>query len=324
MRDFAYHRATSLADAKQALSAGGALALAGGTTLVDLAKLNVLVPEVVVDLSALPGMADIALRDGRLHIGALARMTDVARHPDIRSLAPAIASALELAASGQIRNMATIGGNLLQRTRCAYYRDPSTYARCNKRVPGSGCAAKDGVTPNHAILGTTDACIAAYPGDLGVALAALDATVHTDMRVVPFADLFLPPGSESGRETILDADEIITGVSIEPGSATARSTFLKIRDRQSYEFAAVSVAVALDLAGPRPDIRIAVGGVSARPWRLGAVEDALRQGSLDLTRIRAAAGLAGVGARCTPDNGFKLILLTRAVERALTTALDLS
>ncbi len=321
MKDFAYCRPTSLAEARRALSAPGAMALAGGTTLVDLAKLGVLRPDLVVDLTALEGLSDIAVQDGRLRIGALARMSDVARHPEVRSRAPAISASLDLAASGQIRNMATIGGNILQRTRCAYYRDPLSYPACNKRVPGTGCAAQGGVTHAHAILGASDACIATYPGDLAVALAGLDAIVHTDRRDIAVLDLFPAPGTMAG-ETILAPDEIVLAVSLECCRAAERSSYLKIRDRQSYEFAAVSVALALDVDGPERDIRIAVGGVAARPWRLPEVEAALKAGPLDAGHIRAAAALAAAHARAGEDTHARATLLTRAVERALTSALE--
>lgn len=321
MTPFSYHRAASLADAKRALAQPGAQVLAGGTTMTDLLKLDVLRPSLLVDILSLPDLTQVSLDHGRLRIGALARMADVARDPAVREHAPVIAASLDLAASAQIRNMATIGGNILQRTRCAYFRDPSSYRACNRRSPGSGCAAEGGATHNHAVLGTTDACLAAYPGDLGVALAALDALVHTDMRDIPFSGLFRDAGNGEGRDTVLSPEEIILGVSFRTGPAVARSSYLKVRDRQSYEFAAVSVALALDVDGRERDIRIAVGGVATRPWRLHAVEHALSEGPLDRERIRAAAGLAAIDAVTTRDNAHKVTLLCRAVERALATAL---
>jgi xanthine dehydrogenase YagS FAD-binding subunit len=320
MNRLAYMRASSLQEAKQALALPGSIALAGGTTVVDLAKLGALKPDLLVDIGSLPGLDAVGIDAGRLHIGALARMADVSRHADVRRLAPAIARSLELAASGQIRNMATIGGNILQRTRCAYFRDALTYDACNRRRPGSGCAAVGGVTPNHAVLGGTDACMATYPGDLAVALAALDAVVHTDMRDVPLVDLFADAGT--GRETVLADDEIVTAVSVAADAGAARSSYLKVRDRQSYEFAAVSVALAVDLTADSPHIRVAVGGVATRPWRLPSAEAVLRAGPPTRSRIAEAAATAACGARTTPDNHFKVRLLTRTLERALLTALD--
>lgn len=322
MNRLAYCRPASLVEARQSLSAPGAIPLGGGTTVADLAKLDVLAPDMLVDLTALPGLDAIELKDGRLHIGALARMADVAGNPDVRRAAPAIASSLDLAASAQIRNMATIGGNLLQRTRCAYFRDPGSYTACNRRAPGSGCAASGGITHNHAILGVTDACMATYPGDLAVSLAALDATVHTDWRDIALLDLHVQPGT--GIETVLARDELITGVSIAADAGAARSSYLKVRDRQSYEFAAVSVALAVDLSGPRPDIRVAVGGVATRPWRLPAVEAVLADGPVTVGRVAEACARAAEGARTTENNHFKIRLLTRSLERALLKALNLS
>jgi xanthine dehydrogenase YagS FAD-binding subunit len=322
MNRLAYLRASSLQEAKQALALPGSIALAGGTTVVDLAKLGAMKPDLLVDIGGLAGLDAVRVDAGRLHIGALARMADVSRNADVLRLAPAIAESIERAASGQIRNMATIGGNILQRTRCAYFRDASTYAACNRRTPGSGCAAIGGVTPNHAILGATDACMATYPGDLAIVLAALDATVHTDMRDVALVDLFAEAGS--GRETVLADDEIITAVSVAADAGAARSSYLKVRDRQSYEFAAVSVALAFDLTGNGPQIRVAVGGVATKPWRLPSVEAVLRAGPPSRARIAEAAATAAGDARSTPDNHFKMRLLTRTLERALLTALDLS
>ncbi|RST85222.1 xanthine dehydrogenase family protein subunit M, partial [Aquibium carbonis] len=283
MNRLAYMRVGSLAEARQALALPGSIALAGGTTVTDLAKLDVLMPDRLVDIMGIPGLDGIAVEAGRLRIGALARMADVARHGEVRRLAPAIAASLECAASAQIRNMATMAGNILQRTRCAYFRDPASYPACNRRTPGSGCAAIGGVTHNHAILGVTDACMASYPGDLAIVLAALDAVVHTDARDIAIGDLFAEPGS--GTETILAAGEIVTAVSVAADAGAARSSYLKVRDRQSYEFAAVSVALAVDLTRDQPDIRVAVGGVATRPWRLPAVEAALRAGPPSRERL---------------------------------------
>lgn len=320
MNRLAHLRAASLAEAKRALSIPGAMVLAGGTTVVDLAKLDALKPEILVDIGALPGLDGVEVARGRLRIGALARMADVSRNADVRRLAPGIVQSLELAASAQIRNMATIGGNILQRTRCAYFRDARTYRACNRRTPGSGCAAIGGVTRNHAILGVTDACMATYPGDLAVVLAALDAVVHTDMRDIPILALFAEAGC--GAETVLAPDEIVTAVSVEADAGAARSSYLKVRDRRSYEFASVSVALAVDGTGDRPQVRVAVGGVATRPWRLASVEAVLRAGRPTRERIAEAAATAAEGARTTADNRFKTRLLTTSLERALLDALD--
>jgi len=322
MNRLAYLRAASLAEAKRALAAPGSMILAGGTTVVDLAKLDALKPDILVDIGALAALDGVDVAQGRLRIGALARMADVARNAEVRRLAPGIVQSLELAASAQIRNMATIGGNILQRTRCAYFRDARTYAACNRRAPGSGCAAAGGVTHGHAILGISDACMATYPGDLAVMLAALDAVVHTDLRDLPLLDLFAEAGS--GTETVLAPDEIVTAVSVAADAAAARSSYLKVRDRRSYEFASVSVALAVGGTGDRPQVRVAVGGVATKPWRLPSVEAVLGAGSPTRERIAAAAALAAEGARTTPDNAFKTRLLTRSLERALLLALEAS
>jgi xanthine dehydrogenase YagS FAD-binding subunit len=256
--------------------------LAGGTTLLDLMKLNVERPASVVDITRLPGLDAIEVADDAIRIGALARMSKVADRPGIKNAAPVLSESLWRAASAQRRNMASIGGNLMQRTRCTYFRDPGAYANCNKRNPGSGCAAISGINRNHAILGTSEACIAIYPGDFAVALVAFDATVivrGSVERRVPVDRFFLLPGTTPHREHALAPGEMIVAVEVLRSPALKRSNYLKFRDRAYYEFAAASAAVGIELADDGHtirDVRIAVGGVATKPWRLQAVEAALK------------------------------------------------
>jgi xanthine dehydrogenase YagS FAD-binding subunit len=327
MIDFDYVRATSLDEATAKARAPGAMLLAGGTTLLDLAKSNIAQPNCLIDIGRLPGLRDITEQDERIVIGALATMSHVAANPLIRAHAPAIEQSLLLAASAQLRNMATIGGNLLQRTRCAYFRDPAAYPACNKRLPGSGCSADGAVLRDHAILGGSPHCVALYPGDLAVALTTLDATVHTTSREIPIDDLFVVPGTTPQRETILEPGEIITAVSIRRSPATKRSVYLKVRDRASYEFASASAAVWLDLeADGRTirDLRVALGGVATRPWRAAGVEAALRGQQVDETVIRTASRLAVECAQAAPANTYKIDLAPRVVARAILAAGALS
>ena len=327
MIDFDYARADTLAEATARAGANGAMLLAGGTTVLDLAKSDVVRPELLVDIGRLPGMRDIAEQDGAIVIGALATMSRVAADLIVRARAPAVAQSLLLAASAQLRNMATVGGNLLQRTRCAYFRDPAAYLDCNKRHPGSGCAAQGAVLRDHAVLGGSESCIALYPGDLAVALTALDATVRTTRREIGIGDLFLVPGDTPERETILEAGEIITALVIPNSAAVQRSVYVKVRDRQSYEFASASAAVGLALeADGRTigDIRVALGGVATKPWRATAVEAALRGQKLDEAIIRRASLAAVDGSRASKANHYKIELAPRVVARAILTAGGLS
>jgi xanthine dehydrogenase YagS FAD-binding subunit len=320
MRDFSYLRAASADDARNAAQQAGAMLLAGGTTLLDLAKCGVAEPETVVDITHLSGMGGIAVDAAGATIGALARMSEVADHEDMRAAFPAVSESLSLAASAQLRNMATIGGNLLQRTRCPYFRDPGAFSACNKRNPGSGCAAIGGVTRNHAVLGTSEACIAAYPGDLAVALVAFDAAVELGNRKVAIDDLFLTPGNTPDRETVLQRGEMITAVSIPASAAARNSTYLKVRDRQSYEFAAASAAVGIEFeADGRTvrDIRVALGGVATKPWRARAVEQALAGKLLDVETVTQASRLAMEGAVAHGGNSYKIELAPRVVARAI-------
>ncbi len=320
MRSFSYVRANSATDASQAAQQAGAMLLAGGTTLLDLAKCGVTEPETVIDITHLSGMGGITVDAAGATIGALARMSEVADHHDIRLAFPAVSESLSLAASAQLRNMATIGGNLLQRTRCSYFRDPSAFPACNKRNPGSGCAAIGGVTRNHAVLGTSEACIASYPGDLAVALVAFDAVVETGNRKIAVDDFFLIPGTTPNKETVLQPGEIITAITIPVSAAARNSTYIKVRDRQSYEFAAASAAVGLELeADGRTvrDIRVALGGVATRPWRARDVEQALAGKVLSAELVEKASRLAMEGAVSHAGNRYKIELAPRVVARAI-------
>jgi xanthine dehydrogenase YagS FAD-binding subunit len=254
MRAFAYERVPNASAATQAAAASGTQAsfLAGGTTLLDLMKLDVMRPQTVIDINPLDRTAHgrITVDQKGLHLGSLVRMADAADHADIQRQYPVIAQSLKLAASQQIRNMASLGGNVLQRTRCTYFRDVS-YAACNKRSPGSGCAALEGVNRMHAVLGVSDHCIATYPGDFGQALVALDASVDlaglSGTRTIPFAKLHRKPGDRPDQETTLRPGELIVSFTVPAAPWTRRSLYLKVRDRESYEFALASAAVALDL-----------------------------------------------------------------------------
>jgi xanthine dehydrogenase YagS FAD-binding subunit len=289
--------------------------LAGGTTLVDLMKINVLTPQHVLDINRLP-LRGIDTSDG-LRIGALERMSDIAGHPGVY---PVISRALLLSASQQLRNMASIGGNLLQRTRCTYYRDVAM--PCNKRQPGSGCPAISGANRMHAVLGTSDSCVATHASDVAVALVALGAEIRlvsaTGSRTVKLADLYRLPGDTPEVETDLRPGELISEVLVPRLDWASRSTYVKVRDRQSYEFALCSAAVALDVRDARiVDARVAVGGVATVPWRLESVEAALRGAPVSLESFEAAASVAADGATPLSANGFKVSLLKRTVVRAL-------
>ncbi|MEC3993771.1 xanthine dehydrogenase family protein subunit M [Actinacidiphila sp. DG2A-62] len=319
MRAYDFAAPRSLRSALDKADADSAY-LAGGTTLVDLMKLDVMTPSRVVDINRLP-LHGVRLDRQGLHIGALDRMSDVADHPLVRTRYPVISRALELSASPQLRNMASIGGNLLQRTRCGYFRDLST--PCNKREPGSGCSALDGQNRTHAVLGGSDACVATHPGDLAVALIALDTVVHLygsgGARDVPLADFYLLPGRTPHLENTLRPGELVTGITVPALRWAADSTYVKVRDRASYEFALASAAVALDVRGRTiVEARVAVGGVGTRPWRLRQVEQALAGRPLAAATYETAAGHAADGARPLRHNAFKIPLLRRTLVRALT------
>lgn len=334
MRPFAYSRAGS---AQAAIEAHGAQRfaaslpsvhapsqyIAGGTTMTDLMKLDVMRPIRLTDVNALERTpsGDIEFGPRGLWLGALVRMAEAADHPDVYNNYPVIAQSLMLAASPQIRNMASLGGNVLQRTRCTYFRDVS-YAACNKRKPGSGCAAMDGMNRRHAVLGVSDQCIASYAGDFAQALIALDANVELagrdETRIIPFAELHRAPGDTPQIETNIRPGELILAFMVPPLPWARRSVYLKIRDRQSYEFALASAAVALDRDGDAiRDVRIALGGVAAVPWRAHEAEATLRGKSLDDDAFKQAADAAFTQARPRDHNRFKIELGKRTLVRAL-------
>lgn len=324
MRPFAYERAGDPAAAVRAAASGAAI-LAGGTTLLDLMKLDVLRPERVADVNGLAALGEVRAEAGGLRLGALARMAEVAADPAVQRDYPVIAESLRLAASAQLRNMASLGGNVLQRTRCAYFRDVS-YAACNKRAPGSGCAALGGVNRLHAVLGTSEHCIASYPGDFAQALIALDASVETEgpggPRRFPFAALHRRPGDRPDLETTLGAGELITGFVVPALPWARRSRYVKVRDRESYAFAIASAAVVLDLGdGQRVrEARIALGGVATTPWRAREAEAVLAGQVLDEATASRAADAAFRDARTHGENGFKPELGRRTLVRALLEA----
>ena len=326
MRPFRYEHAPDRAAALRAGGAEGANYLAGGTTLIDLMKLDVMRPTTVVDINGLAREhGEIHAEPERLQLGALARLSDVADNPTVRRDYPVIAQSLDLAASQQLRNMASLGGNVLQRTRCYYFRDVS-WSACNKRKPGSGCTALQAPNRNLAVLGVSDHCIANYPGDFAVALAALGATVDLEgpsgRRVIPFEELHRLPGDRPDIETTLKPGELITGFSVPAGPWTRRSLYLKIRDRQSYEFALASAAVALDLdgGGVVREARIGVGGVAAKPWRSPEAEAQLRGKPLNEATARAAADAAFANAVTHGELKFKPELGRRTLVRGLLQA----
>ncbi|MER7564112.1 xanthine dehydrogenase family protein subunit M [Streptomyces sp. NPDC097941] len=319
MHPFSFTKAANTREALNAGRAGGRY-IAGGTTLVDLMRETVERPDSLVDISGLPMREVTATERGGLRIGALVTMSEVATHPKVRVLYPVVSEALELSASAQLRNMATIGGNIMQRTRCTYFRDVT--AACNKREPGSGCAALHGVNRTHAILGTSDACVATHPSDAAVAFAALEATVHLlgpdGARQVPFAAFLLRPNSTPQREQALRKGDLITAVEIPALPRPLMSGYLKVRDRQSYEFALTSAAVALHIrGGVIREARVAAGGVGTVPWKLPAVEQHLVGERPSGALWSAAAAKAADGARPLQHNRFKVELLKRTVERQL-------
>lgn len=297
--------------------------IAGGTDMVQLLQENVRRPERLVSLARLLDNR-IEIGDGGLRIGAAATMAEVAAHNTVREQFPVIAEALLNSASPQVRNQATIGGNVLQRTRCPYFRDVG-YTACNKRAPGSGCAAVGGENRWHAVLGTSEHCIAAHASDLAVALVALDAEIDvrgpSKERRLPLRELYKLPGSTPHMETVLEPGEVITAISVPSSAEARRSHYLKVRDRASFEFAVVSAAVALDVDQHRiRRARIAVGGVGTVPWRLTHAEDAMAGSALEPAAIGRAAALAANGARGWGHNDFKISLMQRTIVRAVETA----
>jgi xanthine dehydrogenase YagS FAD-binding subunit len=293
-------------------------------------KLDVMRPEMLVDIGDVRRTGPhIDRRGDTVYVGAETRMAEAAGDPDLQRDYPLVVQSLDLAASPQIRNMATLGGNVLQRTRCSYFRDPS-WSACNKRDPGSGCAALDGINRKHAVLGISDQCIAAYPGDFAQALIALDALVEIagggGIRLVPFAQLHRAPGDTPHIETILAPGDLITGFALPVAPWTRRSVYVKVRDRESYEFALASAAVALDLAvdGTVNGARIALGGVATKPWRAREAEAALAGKHLDQGTARQAAEIAFAGAETRNGNAYKPELGKRTLVRALLQASELS
>ncbi len=332
MRPFTYQRASDPISASAATldirsndMAERPQFLAGGTTLLDLMKLDVMRPERVVDINGLDAsLGAIELRSDGLRLGALVRMATAADDPLIGQSYPVIAQSLELAASPQLRNMASLGGNVLQRTRCNYFRDAS-WSACNKRAPGSGCAALEGVNRKHAVLGTSEHCIATYPGDFAQALVALGAVVEIlgpeGTRAMPFEALHRPPGDTPQIETTLAPGELITAFFVPAGPWTRRSVYLKVRDRESYEFALAAAVVALDLRdGQVERARIALGGVATKPWRAREAENALQGKPMTEDNARAAAEAAFAAAETREQNRYKPELGRRTLVRALLQA----
>jgi xanthine dehydrogenase YagS FAD-binding subunit len=327
MHPFAFSRADDPTNAVAAHAQDPQLAfIAGGTDLIGLMKDRATLPERLLDINSLPDMARIeALPDGGVRIGALARMSDVAADPEVRRQFPVIAEALLLAASGQLRNMASMGGNIMQRTRCAYFRDEDDLP-CNKRRPGSGCSALHGLNRNHAIFGWSDACVATNASDVAVAFAALDAHVVVrglaGERSVPFTDFHRLPGSTPERDNVLGRGDLIVAIKV-PACAEGRAShYLKVRDRESYEFALVSAAAAVATDGRRTrSARLALGGVAHKPWRLTAAESALRGVPLDdIDRLQSAIATSFDEARPLAHNAFKVELAQHVALRALLTA----
>jgi xanthine dehydrogenase YagS FAD-binding subunit len=321
MQAFTLMQPKDLSAAIAAAGHPGSKYIAGGTDLLQLAKDNVETPNRMVDLEALNAHGIRADGNG-LRLEPLARMSDVAAHPDVVKNWPALSQALLASASPQIRNMATMGGNLLQRTRCGYFRDAGFV--CNKRQPDSGCPAIHGENRTHAILGVSDHCIATNAGDMAVALTVLDAQVELTgrdgKRTVAIGDFHKLPGDTPHIETVLQPGEMITGIDVPASAAARRSHYLKVRDRASFEFAIVSAAVALDMdRGTIRSVRIAAGGVGTKPWRLPEVEAALIGKQASSPTLKSAADEAGSGASVTRMNAFKLVLLKRTVLRALQT-----
>jgi xanthine dehydrogenase YagS FAD-binding subunit len=324
MINFQYARANDVADAVRLITADPrAKFIAGGTNLIDLMKEDVERPTRLIDITRLPLKSVEETADGGWRIGALVPNSDLAYHPLIAARYPMLASAILAGASAQLRNMASTGGNLLQRTRCYYFYDTAT--PCNKREPGSGCSAIAGLNRMHAILGTSEACIATHPSDMCVALAALDAKVHVTgpagERAIAFSEFHRIPGDTPQRDTNLQPDEIVTAVELPARGFAANYTYLKIRDRLSYAFALVSVAAALELEGDAiKEARLALGGVAHKPWRDPAAEAALCGQTANQSTFARAADLLLRDAKGFEHNAFKVDLAHRAIVRALTQA----
>jgi xanthine dehydrogenase YagS FAD-binding subunit len=324
MNDIGYERPTTIADAVRLAAQPGAAFVAGGTNLIDLMKGHVATPTLLIDVNRLPLAAVSSRPEGGVRIGALVRNSDLANHPLVRDGYPLLSQALVSGASPQLRNMASVGGNLMQRTRCYYFYDTG-FPACNKRVPGSGCAAREGCNRIHAVLGASDACVATNPSDMNVALAALRAEVvmrgANGERRLPIGEFHRLPEETPHRDSNLEPGELIVAVDLPPSPFAARSHYLKVRDRASYAFALVSVAAGIDLRdGLVRDAALALGGVAHRPWRVAAAEAALIGRSLNDASISAAADRLLAGARPLKDNAFKVELARRSIARALWTA----
>jgi len=322
VKPFTYVRPADTRAAIAAAGTSGAQFLAGGTTLIDLMRLEVMSPSALVDVGRLP-LAAIERRGDGIRIGAMARNTDVATHAVVAERYPLLAQALLAGASQQVRNMATVGGNLLQRTRCPYFRDPAV--ACNKRAPGTGCSALEGYTRSHAILGTSASCIATHPSDMCVALAALDAVVHTRngerVRAIPIGEFHTLPGEHPEVENALEQGELITHVELPASPFAAHSRYVKVRDRAAFAFALASAAVGLDVADGRiRAARVALGGVATRPWRSVEAEQALVGQPPTRPTFERAAAAALVDPKPRRDNGFKVGLAKRTIVRALELA----
>jgi xanthine dehydrogenase YagS FAD-binding subunit len=322
METFRYSQAKTVEGAVRAHGGTGAF-IAGGTTLVDLMKLNVLQPASLVDINPLPLAQVEPLPGGGLRIGALVRNSDLAWNATVQSKYPVLSEALLSGASPQLRNMATTGGNLLQKTRCYYYRD-TNYA-CNKRQPGSGCSAMDGFNRIHAVLGGSEHCVATHPSDMAVAMMALEATVHTSggkgERDLALDEFYLVPGDTPDKENVLVPGEIITHVTLPALAAGTRSHYLKLRDRAQYEFALASAAVVIQVSsGQIARARIAFGGVGTKPWRSREAEKALEGHAVSPDTFQQAADAAMADAKPLKYNGFKIELAKRALVRTLQTA----
>lgn len=323
MQAFHYEKASDVTGAVNSASAVGVKFVAGGTTLIDLMKLNVEQPTGLLDINHLPLDQIEQTPDGGLKIGAMVRNSDLAHNAEVQQQYAVLSQALLSGASPQLRNMATTGGNLLQRTRCYYFRD--TYYACNKRQPGSGCAAIDGFNRIHAILGTSEHCVATHPSDMCVAMTALEAVIHIQgsrgERTVPINEFYFVPGNTPQRENVLVPGELITYVTLPPLPKGTRSYYLKRRDRASYEFALASAAVVALVGGGRIErVRVALGGVGTKPWRSLEAERVLEKHEPSEKNFRAAADAALRGARPLHNNAFKVELAKRTLMRALKVA----
>ena len=323
MQPFTYHRAGSLDDALAQSGHAGAAILAGGTTMVDLMRGDLTAPSRLVDIGHLEELVAFDTAGPTLRFGALARMADVAEDKTLRAHYPALVESLQLAASQQLRNAATVGGNLMQRTRCVYFRDG--VSACNKRAPGSGCTALDGETREMALFGTSDRCIATYPGDWGTALAAFDTSVEVasrqGRRTIPFLDFHVAYGDDPARETVLEPGEIVTAILVKATPAGRKSTYVKVRDRQSYAYALASATVALEMDGDTIlAALVSIGGVATRPWRAAAAAEVLKGKTISEAVALEAGAAAFAGAQPRGQNACKIDIGRNAVAKAVLVA----